>query len=93
MDASFAQIQGYDTYPLKSPRRLEVFNGLETSASKITYIAVALMIVGDHHEPRALFFLTQLSENPIVLGLPWLAKHEVTIKAAILALIFESDHC
>jgi hypothetical protein len=70
-----------------------VFNGKETSASNITYVAVAPLRVGDYQEKEVVFLLIKLAEFPIVLGLLWLSHYHVTIKCHIPALVFDKDYC
>ena len=93
MDKTFAHTHGLKTIPLKTPRVLTVFDGEETSDGEITAVASAPLRVGDHQEREVLFFLTKLSEVPIVLGMPWLAAHHVIVKAHLPALVFDPEHC
>lgn len=48
---------------------LEVFNKIETSASKIRYIAITLITIRDHYKRRVVLFLTKLADYPIILSL------------------------
>ncbi|EAQ88892.1 hypothetical protein CHGG_05511 [Chaetomium globosum CBS 148.51] len=48
------------------------------------------------HQPQtpALFFVTDLSpETPVILGLPWLQRHNPAIDWASLSVTFNSDYC
>ena len=70
MDISFARYYSLPIIPLESPRILTVFDGTETSSGRVTHVTASSLQIGGHLEPRVLFYLTKLSDCPVVLGIP-----------------------
>jgi hypothetical protein len=67
-------------------------DGHPISSGDITeYIKVQCMI-GDHHEILTAY-LTSLRHYPLVLGIPWLKRHDVTINFAKNDIQFYSPRC
>jgi len=92
IDSSFARKHNFPFTPLPETRTLKVFNGRDTIAGKVTDMAFLPFSIGSHHE-QIPFFVTKLSQYPVVLGLPWLRLHDVTSKWAANTVKFEFPYC
>jgi hypothetical protein len=79
------------TKRLLVPKPLRLADGLPSSF--ITHYFTAIMTIGHHTEPM-LFYITKLSPStPIILGMPWLQKHNPRPDFPALGLKFDSDYC
>jgi RNase H-like domain found in reverse transcriptase/Reverse transcriptase (RNA-dependent DNA polymerase)/Integrase zinc binding domain/Chromo (CHRromatin Organisation MOdifier) domain len=79
------------TKKLLAPRPLRLADGIPTSL--VTDYFTARMSIGAHTEAM-LFFVTKLSPvTPIILGMPWLQKHEPRPSFRELRICFDSDYC
>jgi hypothetical protein len=79
------------TKKLLAPRPLRLADGIPTSL--VTDYFTARMSIGAHTEAM-LFFVTKLSPvTPIILGTPWLQKHEPRPSFRELRICFDSDYC
>lgn len=98
MDEEFAASHGLSRTPLKQKYELEVFDGADGGLSgAVTDLVVGEMVIDQHTETQASFFLAKLGHYPIVLGNPWLRKHDVTTRwqqnsLSLLSSYFQ-DHC
>jgi hypothetical protein len=80
------------TKKLLVPRPLRLADGVPAS-SRITDYFTARMSIGAHTEVM-LFFVTKLSPaNPIILGIPWLQRHEPRLNFRELGVRFDSNYC
>ena len=93
MDESFAQMHNFPLIPLKKPRELQVVDGRPISSGSITHLAFASMTLGQHHENYVPFFVTTLGHYSVVLGVPWMRKHQVQFNYTDGSLIFPAAHC
>jgi hypothetical protein len=76
---------------LNKLRELEVIDGRHIESGTITTMAkLNLGIRGRHKQLPA--FITKLGNYPIVLGLPWLQLHDVTIRFQKKRIGFESSY-
>ncbi len=80
MDKEFAASHGLSRTPLQQNYGLELFDGQTAISGAVTDLVIDDMIIDQYTETQALFFLTKLGHYPIVLGIPWLCKHDVTTK-------------
>ena len=80
IDEEFAASHGLSHTPLQQNYELEVFNGRTTLSGAVTDLVVDDMIIDQHTETQAPFFFIKLRHYPIVLGIPWLRKHNITTK-------------
>lgn len=79
-------------YSLKIPRALEVIDGREISSGDITHITMVPMIIDGHREELP-SFVTKLGHYPLVLGIPWLRFHGVTVSFGSDRISFDSPSC
>ncbi|KAH0604176.1 uncharacterized protein H6S33_007207 [Morchella sextelata] len=92
IDESFARHNNLTMTPLKIPRRVDVIDGRPIKSGKITHIVdVSLDIHG--HQETAPCFVTKLGHYPIVMGIPWMRRHDVTIQPKENLLVFDSQSC
>jgi predicted aspartyl protease len=90
IDQDFADHYKLPLCPLKIPRVLEVINRCKISLGNITHIIEAHLSIHKHCE-RLPIFVTKLGHYPIVLGIPWLKQHDVTICFTSNLITFRSQ--
>ena len=79
VDKDFATTHAFPLYPLKQHRVIEVIDGRTISSGDVTHMTkISLNIKG--HIEKLPAFVTSLGHYPIVLGKPWLRKHDVSIR-------------
>ena len=76
---------------LKTRRQIDVLDGRPISFGDITDIACLAATIQDHPEMLPLF-VTKL-QYPIVLGIPWLAMDDVSVRFGSYTLQFDSKYC
>jgi hypothetical protein len=76
----------------KVPRRVLVVDGREVASGPVTHDTMVELIVNDHREKIKLHCIT-IGNSPIIVGLPWLCKHNPTIDWRKGKVIFDSDKC
>jgi hypothetical protein len=68
-----------------------VIDGWKISSGDITHLAEAQLHIQEHRE-RLPMFVTKLGHYPLVLGIPWLKLHDVTIHFASNLITFGSQY-
>jgi predicted aspartyl protease len=92
IDKDFVRHHQLEEKKLKESRELEVIDGRPIESGTITTMAkLKLGIRG--HQKQLPALVTKLGHYPIVLGLPWLQLHDVTIKFQKKQIGFESNYC
>ena len=92
IDESYASCQNLPLKKLYRPRQLEVVDGRPVASGQIKYyVEVAINISG--HEETTRLYVTTLGHYPIVLGIPWLQRHNVKINWQKHLLQFDSPYC
>jgi hypothetical protein len=81
MNEAFACQHNFPRYQLKNPKIVEVIDGHPISSGDITEYVEVQCTIGDHHETLTAY-LTSLGHYPLILGIPWLKKYDVTINFA-----------
>src|SRR5258706_3814548 len=79
-------------YRLKTKRELEVIDGRLIKSGNITHMTKVNLFINGHEE-RLPAFITHLGHYPLVLGKPWLKRHDVSIRFATDTIIFDSAYC
>ena len=92
IDEEFVRCHQLPLFKLDIPRALEVIDGRPIESGTITHMTKLQMSVNGHHESLPLF-ITKLGHYSVVLGIPWLRRHDVEIRFARNALTFNSDFC
>jgi hypothetical protein len=65
-------------YQLKIPKTQEVIDGYAISSSNITEYVAVQCIIGDYHE-TLMAYITSLGYYPLILGIPYLKRHDFNI--------------
>ena len=92
IDKDFAATNSLLLCPLKQPRIIEVIDGRQISSGDVTHMTKVTLAINGHKEELPAF-ITSLGHYPIVLGKPWLRKHDVSIRFATDTVIFDSSYC
>jgi hypothetical protein len=78
MNEALAYQHNFPHYQLKNPKTVEVIDGYPISLGDITEYVEVQCTIGDHYETLTTY-LTSLRHYPLILGIPWLKKHDVAI--------------
>jgi hypothetical protein len=92
MNEAFTCQYNFPRYQLKNPKTVEVIDGYPISSGDITEYVEIQYTIGDHHKTLTAY-LTSLGHYPLVLGIPWLNKHDVAINLAKNDIQFSSRGC
>ncbi|KAH0604200.1 uncharacterized protein H6S33_007231 [Morchella sextelata] len=92
IDESFARHNKLTMTPLKIPRHVDVIDGRPIKSGKITHIVDISLDIHGHREIVPCF-VTKLGHYPIVMGIPWMRRHDVTIRPKENLLVFDSRSC
>jgi hypothetical protein len=92
IDENVARQHQWDLIPLNEPRVLEVIDGRCISSGTITHVVKLPFSIGDHSEELSTF-VTNLGHYPLVLGIPWLRHHDVSIRFSTNTITFDSPGC
>ena len=90
MDIAHARTHQLPFLLLSRPRPLRGFKG--TPEEPVTHFTRTTMNINGYEE-RMFFFLTRLDHYPIILGCPWLKKHDIDISYRTHILTFNSPYC
>jgi hypothetical protein len=78
MHKEYASKNEYRLRPLKEPIALYNVDGTRNRVGEITYYIKAYMKIGVHQETIR-FFVSDIGNHDIILGMRWLRKHDPTI--------------
>lgn len=92
LDFAFAQKQHIPLIPLDRPIRLRVVDGRDSSAGAITHFADLTLSIG-HHTEMTRFYATKLGRYDVILGHPWLRKHDPKVSYGDGFISFNSSYC
>lgn len=91
IDNQIARDHDLPRYSLPKPRVVYLADG--KTAGQITEYVVTPMAIGSHEELTFFFVTTLGPDNPAILGIPWLQRHNPLIEWASLELMFCSQFC
>jgi len=91
MDGDFAKSHSVDTYPLPRPLELMLADGENSRAGTVSHAATVPLAIGPHLEDVPLR-ITKIS-YPIILGMPWLRRHDPWIRWSANQITFNSPYC
>ena len=91
IDKDFVSQHNIPTSRLRTPCQINVIDGRPISSGDVTDIACLSATIQDHAEMLPLF-VTKL-QYPVVLGIPWLAMHDVSVRFGSYTLQFDSKYC
>jgi len=89
IDDSFAQRHSLLCFPLSEICTLQKFDDQPVVFDPITHYALAKLRVSSGELEETPFYVTQLSQFSVVLGLPWLKSHKAIIDLRHNQLTFE----
>ena len=92
IDEEFARYNNFSLFKLVTPRFLVVIVGHPVESGAITHITKLRLSIRGHQEDIPMF-VTKLGRYPIVLGIPWLCRHDVVLRFARDQIIFDSGYC
>ena len=93
IDSDYAHSLNLPLLSLETPHALHVFDGRETASGRVTHYVLLDILTGHHASRQTPCFVTQLHNDPLVLGLPWLRDHKVIVDCEKNCLVFDSDDC
>jgi len=91
-DEEFVRDHNLPMFKLKNPRSLEVIDGRPVESGAITHITKISANINGHKEELPMF-ITKLGHYPIVLGLPWMRRHDISISFSKNTITFDSNFC
>jgi hypothetical protein len=92
MNKALTHQHNFPCHQLKNPKTVEVIDGPPISSGDIMEYVEIQCTIGDHHETLTTY-LTSLGHYPLILGIPWLKKHDVTINFTKNDIQFFSPSC
>ena len=92
IDEDFVRHHQLPLFRLKTARSLEVIDGRPIESGDVTHLTKLSMTIDKHTETLPLF-VTKLGHYPIVLGIPWLRHHDVSVRFAKNTVSFDSAYC
>jgi len=91
IDDSFAQRHSLFCFSLSEICTLQGFDDQSVVSDSITHYALVKLRVPSGELEETFFYVTQLPQFPVVLGLPWLKSHKAIIDLRHNQLTFESQ--
>jgi hypothetical protein len=76
----------------KIPRRVLAIDGREIASGPVTHDTSIELIINNHREKIKLHCIT-IGNSPIIMGLPWLKKHNPSIDWKEGRVTFNSEQC
>jgi hypothetical protein len=92
VDKDFVCHHQLEEKEFQDSRELAVIDGGPIESGTITSMAKLNIKIRSHQEHLPVF-ATKLGHSPIMLGLPWLQLHDVTIKFQNQRIGFQSSYC
>jgi hypothetical protein len=92
IDKKYAEQVGIPLDKKKIPRRVLAVDGREVASGPVTHDTTVELTTNNHQETIKLHCIT-IGNSPIILGLPWLKKHNPKINWREGKVMFDSDKC
>jgi len=77
---------------MSRPTRLLMADGKESQGGLVSHEATITLAIGPHTE-RSKFSVTKLGGRPMILGIPWLKRHDPYIRWSRHQITFGSEYC
>jgi hypothetical protein len=90
IDKKYTEQVGIPLDKKKIPRRVLAVDGREVASGPVTHDTTVELTTNNHREMIKLHCIT-ISNSPIILGLPWLKKHNPKIIWREGKVMFDSD--
>eukprot|EP00121_Abeoforma_whisleri_P016044 Awhi_evm3s14741 len=92
IDVNFVLTHNLPTVRLKTPIPVKLSDGsISNHGIEMITKPISLRIGG--HSEKISFFVTKLDNYPLVLGIPWLQKHNPSINWSKMSVSFDSSCC
>jgi hypothetical protein len=88
----FTHQHNFPHYYLKTPKTIAVIDRQPISSSNITEYIHIDCTIGDHHEKR-IAYVASIGHYTLILGIPWLKKHDVNINFPKMDIQSPSPNC
>jgi hypothetical protein len=92
MNDEFACQHNFPHYQLTTPKTVEVIDGRPISSGDITEYVQIDCTISNHHE-QLVAYVASIGHYPLVLRIPWLKKHDVSINFPKMDIQFPSPNC
>jgi hypothetical protein len=92
MNDEFARQHNFPGYQLKTPKTIEVIAGRPIFSGDITEYIYIDCTISNHHEKR-ITDVASIGHYPLILGIPWLKKHDVNIIFPKMDIQFPCPNC
>lgn len=94
MDFYFAASNGIEITSLAAPQKIETVDGTAPTSGLIKHKTAKLEVSTElNHKEFIEFYLIKSAHSPVILGYPWLAKHNPEINWNSANIKFNSDYC
>jgi hypothetical protein len=92
INKEYAERNGIPLNEKTVPRRVLAMDGREVVSGPVTHDAVVKLKINNHHETIKLHCIT-IGNSPIIVGLPWLRRHNPNIDWKEGRVTFDSTRC
>jgi predicted aspartyl protease len=92
IDKKYAEQMNIPLNKKKIPRRVLTIDGREIASGPVMHDATVELIINNHRETIKLHCIT-IGNSPIIVGLPWLKKHNPQINWKDGKVLFDSEKC
>jgi RNase H-like domain found in reverse transcriptase/Reverse transcriptase (RNA-dependent DNA polymerase)/Integrase zinc binding domain/Chromo (CHRromatin Organisation MOdifier) domain len=93
IDVDFIKVHSIPVAPKRIPVDLEVVDGRPIVGGQITHETLAIALGISTHSESIVFHATHLGHYQVILGIPWLRKHDPQITWSQHRLRFSSEFC
>jgi hypothetical protein len=92
IDKEYAEWNGIPLNEKMVPQRVLAVDGREVASGPVTHDAVVKLKINNHHKTIKLHCIT-IGNSPIIVGLPWLRRHNPNIDWKEGRVTFDSTRC
>ena len=78
---------------MSKPIDILSFHGNSSPKGRVTDYITTNLRLHDHLEKDAVLYVTSLSRYPVILGIPWLKRHDPEVSYAKGTMKFSSEFC
>ena len=93
IDIGFIKKHDLTLAPKEVPRVVETVDGRSIASGPVTHETPLIQLQIGQHQEKIVFDAIQIGRYPVILGLPWLARHEPSIKWSRRQVTFRSKFC
>jgi predicted aspartyl protease len=92
IDKKYAEQVGIPLDKKKIPQRVLAVDGREVASGPVTHDTMVQLAINNHRETIELHCIT-IGNSPIIVGLPWLKKHNPKINWREAKVSFDCEKC